>query len=153
VTPAFEGAVPGRYRRLVLEVVKRLPPDWAGSLSVSVKVDLATTPHGFANVHTDPKKSAAVITLFPSLLDTLSDSACSFVLAHECGHVRPVLPPRALIGSVECLYVEGRWRRTKADTARLTDLYEDAANILADRWGFTAERDAFEREIGTRKVE
>ena len=107
---------PERYRRLVREVLQRLPDGWAGGEEWSVTVADDPAARGFAYAR------GAAVTLLPSKLDTLSDPACRWAIAHEFGHVAPVLPRRGILAGRHCLYVNGRWRASTLAPARLEDL-------------------------------
>ncbi len=133
--------VPERYRRLVLDVLQRLPDGWARGEDWSVTVSGEQAPRGFA--HT----AAAAVVLYPAMLDTLSDAACRWAIAHEFGHVAPVLPRHAVIAGGHYLYVGGRWQASAATPERLEQLYEDHADQLAAEWGFGSEAETFSREI------
>ena len=81
------------------------------------------------------------ITLYPGLLNPLSDSACRWVIAHEFGHVASGLSTGSVVigghpftrvkGAVDC-YEEAPQQE-----------HEDAANTIALNWGFKTEEEAF----------
>ena len=143
--------VPERYRHLVEEVLRRLPPGWAGDETLSVVSSDDPAPLGFACVVYERAARAwgEVVTLYPALLDRLSEAACRWVIAHEFGHVAARLPQLGRLAGRACLYVGGRWRISRADPKRLKDLYEEAANHLAVTWGFEKDWDTFEGERST----
>ena len=130
--------MPPRYRRLINEVVRRLPDDWDQGVVWRATASEDDAP-GFAAVGGKASTPERTVTLFVPNMDLLSDAACRFIIAHELGHVAPVLPPHAEVAGRQCLLVDGRWRPSKLPPERLEQLYEGAADRLAFDWGFGVE--------------
>jgi hypothetical protein len=145
--------VPERYRRLVQEILWRLPEGWDERAEWSVDVSPEETPRGYASVRREEEGEGDtsdsiqlwVVTLYPALLDRLSDAACRWAIAHEFGHVASGLPTGSIV-------IDGKPHTRVKGTP---DFYEEApdkamqeaaANQLAVKWGFSEEFAAFLRE-------
>jgi len=146
----INSSLPERYQRLVTEVVFRLPAEWDANVEWSAGLDLKQNPSCYGSAlrqeETEEDYADAIqvweISLYPNLLDRLSDAACRWMIAHEFGHVASGLPTGSITiagipltrvrGAVDC-YVE----------VPIKDDHEDAANGIALKWGFKTEREAF----------
>ena len=87
-----------------------------------------------------------LITIYPSLLDRLSDSACRWVFAHEFGHIASKLRSGSIV-------VDGKpYTRQRGDEyveAPPKNVKEDAADRIALEWGFDcALQDFLEEDSG-----
>lgn len=124
-----------------------MPEGWDRGIEWSVDVgDEPEEPEGLACM--DPTAPGpCIVRLFPSRMDRFSDAACRWIIAHEFGHLAPVLSFRVTIEGQPCLFIDGVWRRSLASSERLEDLYEEAADRGAWEWGFHAECEAFAAEV------
>jgi ABC transporter substrate binding protein len=95
--------LPHRYARLTEEVLFRLPEGWDDERTWSVSTSAEESPKGYACVLREEEGEGETeqlwsMTLFPSRLDTLSDAAVRWAVAHEFGHIA-VASPRAASSS------------------------------------------------------
>lgn len=140
--------VPSRYGRLVHDVALSLPQDWDEHAEWGVEVSWEKTPQGYASTFRDEESAEEseeivktyVITIYPALMDSLSDSACRWVLAHEFAHIGSKLR----FGSV---VIKGRpHARVQGNEYREAPSrksHEASADNLALVWGFDRELQAF----------
>ncbi len=135
--------VPARYRRIVTDVLWRLPEAWDAAREWSVEISAETTPRGYASARHEDESDGEIeqvwiVTLYPELLDRLSDAACRYIIAHEFGHVASGL-------SMGCISIYGtRYSPVKGtanefEEVTSTDDQEDVANLMAMDWGFSSE--------------
>ena len=149
----FEPALPERYRRLVTEVVFQLPAEWDAHCVWSVSVDFGSNSLGFGSALRFEEEEANAgdtqrweITLYPGLLDPLSDSACRWVIAHEFGHVASGFPTGSLtIGETPITRVKGTVDCYEETPSK--EVHEGAANGIALKWGFKSEQEEFLRSL------
>ncbi len=134
---------PERYRRLVADVLWRLPEDWDAARTWGVEFSDDPGPRGYASARREEEGEGEIeqlwfVTLYPALLDRLSDAACRWVIAHELGHVASGLPHGSVL-------IEGKpYTKVKGTTdeyeeAPATEDQEDVASKIAMEWGFTGE--------------
>jgi hypothetical protein len=138
--------LPDRYKRLCREVVFRLPSEWDSEVEWSVDTDREPSPGGYANVLREEEAADLItpceITLYPALMDRLSDAACRWVIAHEFAHAASGIP----CGSIT---IDGKPHTRVKGTVDLYEqvpakkVHEDAADRIAMDWGFTSELPAF----------
>lgn len=145
--------VPERYRRLVMEVVCRLPEDWDAHATWSVEASEEQNVRGYASALREEEAEGDIeesdqiwtVTLYPALLNRLSDAACQWVIAHELSHVASGLPTGSIvIGGKPHTRVKGTVDRYVEAPER--NVCEDAADGRVLDWGFSMELDAFLRE-------
>lgn len=143
-----------RYQRLVREVYERIPNadrvfDYR---TIAIEESGERSPKGYACVLREeecetlpsevdfPPNQIWMMTLFPSLLDRLSDAAARWALAHEFAHIASGLRG----GSFR---IDGvRYTQQSPDVyvpAPSDDIQEDSAEQLALEWGFDSELQAW----------
>ena len=146
----FHPGVPERYRRLVADVLWRLPEAWDAAREWSVEISSETTPRGYASARheegtEEETEQSWIVTLYPALLDQLSDAACRYVIAHEVGHVASGLTQ----GSIK---IKGKWyskikgTRDQYEEASTSEDHEDVAEKIAIEWGFSSDLTTFLKE-------
>src|SRR5262249_41508139 len=88
------GALSGRYRALLREIFDRLPSGWDEPRTFSVAIGGGAPGFGCAlrfdeGEDTDDPMGEQLwlVTLYPALLDKLSDAAVRWVIGHELAHV------------------------------------------------------------------
>ena len=142
--------VPNRYRRLVTEVLCRLPADWDAARTWEVGVSSEQTPRGYGSARHEIEADGEIeqvwiMTLYPSLIDRLSDAACLWVIAHEFGHIASGLSGASLvIEGIGYTPVKGTANQYKEIVS--TEDQEDIAEKLALEWGFSSELQAWLKE-------
>ncbi len=135
--------VPDRYRYLVTDVLWRLPEGWDAARTWVVEVSDHPKPGAYASADRLEEFDGEIeqlwtVTLYPALLDQLSDPACRYVIAHEFGHVASGLP----VGSI---MIKGKWfTKIKGTTDQYEKVptsedHEDVAEKIAMEWGFSGE--------------
>ena len=126
-------SVPPRYRRLLQEVALALPEAWDDHAEWGVEVGSDENPRGYACALADEEGAGELvtmytITIYPSLLDRLSDSACRWVFAHEFGHIASKLRQGSIV-------IKGRpYTKLEGDQyveAPPKNVHEDAADQIA----------------------
>jgi hypothetical protein len=136
----FEPSGPERYKRLGIEVASSLPEGWDEHAEWSVEAS-PEQARGYASTLALEEEAGDtctpyVVTLYPTLMNRLSDSACRWVFAHEFAHIASKLK----MGSIGI--------RGKAYTpmqgghyveAPPKNVHEDAADKIALEWGFDRE--------------
>lgn len=142
--------VPNRYRRLVGEILWRLPEAWDVHADWSLDISLKQRSRRYGSTlrieegKGDAEKTVQhwVVTLNPVLLYRLSDTACRWVIAHEFGHVASGFPTRSIIiGGKPGARVKGTAEEN--EEAPPQKAHEDAADQHALQWGFSEELQAF----------
>jgi len=134
--------LPEPYGRLCQEVVFRLPWDWDENETWDVTVDWVASSQCYASVlrEEDADGAPCTITVYPALMDRLSDPACRWVFAHEFAHIASGLR----VGSI---VVHGKpytqVRAGEYEAAPAKTVHEDAADRIAMEWGFTSEHTAW----------
>jgi hypothetical protein len=154
VLPAYIApGVPNRYRHLFSEVLGRLPADWDAARTWQVEVSSEENPRGYACAQHETESDGDIeqvwiMTLFPSLMDHLSDAACQWVIAHEFGHIASGLCGPSLVHK-GIGYAPVKGTTNQYDEVVSTNDQEDIAEKQALEWGFSPELQAFLREDGT----
>jgi hypothetical protein len=140
------GGLSARFRRLIAQVLLRLPASWDSHACWEIKeeetdvhTEIEKVPESLRSIVDHLYAGARQLPLadredfiqewemvLTPRLAQLSDPAACWVIAHEFGHVASALP-------------------TDTNT-RNEDLCEDRADAIASWWGFDEERRAFERE-------
>ncbi len=139
-----------RYRRLVTEVLWRLPEGWDEARDWFVESSPKSNPRGYASAGHEEEFDGEiyqqwVITLYPALLELLSDVACRWVIAHEFGHVASGLSMGSIsIDGTRFSPVKGT--ANEYEEATSTDDHEDVAEGIAMEWGFSSELTTFLKE-------
>lgn len=116
------------YRRLVTEVLCRLRADWDAARTWQV-VSSEQTPRGYASAQHETEADGEIeqlwiMTLYPSLMDRLSDTACLYVIAHEFGHIASGLSGASLV--IEGIgYTPVKGTASQYDEAVSTDDQDD----------------------------
>lgn len=142
--------VPNRYRHLLSEVLSRLPADWDAARNWQVEVSSEQTPRGYASARHEDEADGEIeqmwiMTLYPSLLDRLSDKACLYVIAHEFGHIASGLYGPSLVNK-GIGYAPAKGTANQYEEVVSTGNQEDIAEKLALEWGFSPELQAFFRD-------
>jgi len=147
----IDNSLPDRYRRLVEEVLLRLPEGWDERVEWSAEGSGEEHPPCYGSAlrleedETDGGMQLWEVTLYPALLDRLSDPACCWVIAHEFAHVASGLPVGSvLVGGKPLTRIKGTVDQYQ-EAATKTDS-EVAADRIALEWGFDAERQVFPTE-------
>lgn len=134
----FPASLPERYKRIGLDVVLALPARWGDHAVWRVEANTQASPNGYAKVFADEAAGEIylpyVITIYPSKMDRLSDSACRWVFARGFAHIASKLGMTSIV-------TDG-----KLSAPRQPD--EDAADQIALEWSFGPEMQAFYREDG-----
>ncbi len=142
--------VPERYRRLVADVLWRLPEAWDAAREWSVEISSKTSPKGYASARREEEGEGEIeqlwtVTLYPALLDRLSDAACRYPIAHEFGHVASGLTTGSItIGGKHLTKIKGS--KDEYEEAASTDDHEDVAEKISLEWGFSSELTTFLKE-------
>ena len=151
VLPRYFGPdVPSRYRRLVSEVLCWLPADWDAACTWQVGVSSEQTPRGYARAQHENEadgdiEQVWIMTLYPSLLDRLSDKACLYVIVHEFGHIASGLCGPSLVHK-GIGYAPVKGTANQYEEVVSTADQEDIAEKLALEWGFSPELQAWLKE-------
>ncbi len=146
----FHPDVPERYRRLVADVLWRLPEAWDAAREWSVEISAETSPKGYASARREEEGEGEIeqlwiVTLYPALLDRLSDAACRYPIAHEFGHVASGLSMGSIsIDGTRFSPVKGT--ANEYEEATSTDDHEDVAELIVMEWGFSGELATFLKE-------
>jgi hypothetical protein len=135
------GTLSPRYRRLVQEVLRRLPLGWNKGWIVRMEESKETSCWIFGRLHylqvavinEGRSASAWVLSLCTPHLDSLSDDAVRWILAYGFGNVAACPPPRLVFAGARIKSV----RQPKA---------HERAEAQALDWGFSEERRTFEKE-------
>jgi hypothetical protein len=133
--------------RLTVEVLFRLPEGWDDERTWSVTTGRKQSPKGYAYVLREEEGEGETeqlwsMTLLPSLLDKLSDSAVHWVIAHEFGHIASGLPTGSL-GIEGTAHTRVKGTVDRYEPAPEKAIHEDAADSIALSWGFSEELHAF----------
>lgn len=154
--------LPQRYRRLVGGVLHRLPHDWLGERSIGrreiewavvVSDDIHITHRGCVVLASAARERFETlqywtITLFPHVLDELSDRAVLWVIAHEFGHIVARVSPE--IARPQGIFVPlFDMDCDEFDDVAVSQLGERCADAYALGWGFLEEKAAYDRELPT----
>ena len=137
----IDPSVPPRYRRLLREVAERLPKGWDDHAEWEVESNPDQHPQGYACVlqYEEGARETVMnytVTIFPGLLDRLSDSACRWVFAHEFAHIASKVRTGSIaIGGRPYTRVSG----AEYVEAPSKKVHEDAADRIAMDWGFDRE--------------
>jgi hypothetical protein len=171
VTPQERGEIlngkvtrlPQRYRRLVREVLRRVPQGWLGGertsdgpdieWAIGVSEDIHITLRGcivVASATNDTFETIQCWTLmlYRRVLDELSDMAVLWVIAHEFGYVAARISSGFATG-------EGQpsagtdTESDEFDPAHIREIRERRADAYAIGWGFSEEKAAYDRELPT----
>ena len=153
------GHLSERMRRLCRDVLLRLPEGWDEyrSFHIEESQDVPTQPGGkigYANALRYEEAESLpsempdgvdieqcwTVKLFVKHLALLSDVAVCWGIAHELAHIASGLNTGSMtIGNVPMTQVSpGHY-----EPAPPTDLLEEAANLTAESWGFSEERQRF----------
>jgi hypothetical protein len=146
----LDPSLPSRYARLTTEVLFRLPEGWDDKRTWSVTPGRKQSPKGYAYALREEEGEGETeqlwsMTLLPSLLDKLSDSAVHWVIAHEFGHIASGLPTGSL-GIEGTAHTRVKGTVDRYEPAPEKAIHEDAADSIALSWGFSEELHAFLRE-------
>ncbi len=139
----FHPDVPERYRRLVADVLWRLPEAWDAAREWSVEISSETTPRGYASARheegtEEETEQSWIVTLYPALLDRLSDVACRYPIAHEFAHVASGLGQGSItLEGKHLTKIKGS--KDEYEEAASTDDHEDVAEKISLEWGFSSE--------------
>lgn len=85
-----------------------------------------------------------IVTLYRRNLDTLSDAAVGWVIAHELAHVASGLQTGSIVVGGVPLTQTGRGQYNPAPSQ---ETHEDAADGIAFQWGFSNELQSYLTEI------
>lgn len=146
-----------RHQRLVREVYSRIPhvDRVFACRTISIVESPDPTPKGYAHVRREEEtetqpweadfapEQAWTMTLYPAMLDHLSDAAVRWVIVHEFGHIAS----GCRTGSVEVGGVTYTQQSPGVYIqAPSKAVHEDSAEVIALSWGFDAECQAWLRE-------
>jgi hypothetical protein len=141
-------ALPERYRRLAEEVVWRLPDGWDRHAHWYIEVGEREDPLGpgsarrYEEEEDDGGSQHLEVQLYPALLDRLSDAACRWVIAHELVHVASGIPTGSVV--IEGIpYTRVKGTVDQYQEALSVTVQEDAADVIALKWGFSEELQAY----------
>ena len=82
------------------------------------------------------------VTLYPALLERLSDAACRWAIAHEFGHVASGLPMGSIVIKGKPM-TKIKGTKDEYEEAPSKDDQEDVAEKIALEWGFSGELTTF----------
>jgi len=139
-------SLPERYRRLTQEELYRLPWDWDRNCEWSVVGSDRRDPSGYGSVLRFEEGEGDYIqewevTLYPAMLDLLSDGACRWVIAHELAHVASGIPTGSVvIDGKAATRIKGTVDQYQEAPSKA--VHEDAADQIALEWGFSGEMQA-----------
>ncbi len=139
--------LPERYRKLASELVLGLPDDWDRDAVWNIDSSEDESPHSYGSALRIEDEEGDLgqyweVTLFPALLDRLSDPACRWVIAHELAHVASGIPSGSVvIGGKPYTRIKGTPDRYQEAPSKTVN--EDAADEIAMGWGFSGELQAF----------
>ena len=124
-----------------------MPQGWDDHAQWTVELGTQANPPGYANVLAEEESAGDLVTnyvvsIFPSMLDRLSDVACRWIFAHELAHVASKLRQGSiLVNGKPYTKLAGE---TYVEAPKLSKTaHEDAADSIALEWGFDRERQAF----------
>jgi hypothetical protein len=86
------------------------------------------------------------VTLYPALLDKLSDPAVGWVIAHELGHVASGCVCGIVIDGRPVTRIPGTTDQYREISPAEKHKNEGLANAIARAWGFWEEEEAFRAE-------
>jgi len=154
-----------RFRRLVAEVLTRIPRDWDFEPAFLPQVEWTIELSDLEKIVESPSLPGQIVsayataisppdlsypnvqvwevTLHRSALDELSDSAARWVIAHEFAHMALRRPSAEKVAGMRVV-------RSDKDVSEVTSSYfrhgENDADRLAIDWGFQEEKRAFDIE-------
>ncbi len=140
------GILSERYRRLTQEVLCRLPWEWDVHCTWVIEESEKRSPQGYGSAHREEEGEGDceqfwVVTLYPAMLDRLSDAACRWVIAHELAHVASGLPTGSIvIRGKPHTRIKGTVDEYQETASKV--VHEDTADEIALEWGFSEEMQA-----------
>jgi Peptidase family M48 len=151
------GALSGRYKAVVREVLQRLPDGWDEPRTFAIGIEQGSPGYAcalrFEEVETmDPDDLEGhgeqdwQVTLYPALLDKLSDQAVRWVIAHELGHVASGCVCGIVINGRAHTRIPGTTDQYREISTAEKERNERLANAIARAWGFWTEEQAFRAE-------
>jgi len=138
-------------------VFDRLPPGWDEPRTFTVEIGPGSYGYGSALRFEEVEDLAPddleghgeqvwAVTLYPALLDNLSDSAVRWVMAHELGHVASGCVCGIVIDGRAVTRIPGTTDQYREISPVEKDNNERLANAIARAWGFWAEEQEFRAE-------
>jgi hypothetical protein len=150
-----------RYRNLLRGVLDKLPEGWDEFRTVGVELG-AGTPRGLASalrleaiedadeVDEVRAEQTWIVTLYPERLDSLSDAAVTWAIAHELGHVASGCRCGEMVqGDRGLTRVRGTSDEYREISPTEVQSNERVADAIGRAWGFWHEEECFERETQT----
>ena len=153
--------LPRRYQHLVRGVLGRLPAAWYEEPSVSRKSnvvcgielseDVLVTPRGcvalasarrerFDSIH------CWTVILYRHVLDGFSDQTVLWVIAYEFGHIAARMTVESETGKASPTSGQGP-EADEPSHIQFANVAKRCGSDYALVWGFTQEKDAFDREV------